>query len=250
MRLPQIVAGVSFGTSASQRAGTVSAGTATLARGIRLYAQGQADFNALVETLKAELIAGGELGEAKGFPADAQRAARQRVAFTDYVEEKVLSQSEEGIRSVGAFLGGAHAVSSLAELIEVLGGIGLDIWREYRAADQEQRRQIPEQLDALKWRSFVTGNSATYFRSRARRGEYLPSSTTPTGAPNAIDLQTRPAQPYPMAGTDRACRAQRVERHRILSARVGEYRQLLPARAAIADWLSAPAPPRVHAAAP
>jgi hypothetical protein len=127
---------------------------ATLARGIQLYAQAQADFNALIATLKAELIAEGELDEGQDFPADVQRAARQRVAFTDYVEEKVLSQTEEGTRSLGAVLGGADAISGVAELIEVLGGIGLDIWREYRAADQEQRRQILEQLDALKWRSF------------------------------------------------------------------------------------------------
>jgi hypothetical protein len=128
--------------------------TATLARGIQLYAQAQADFNALIETLKAELIAEGEPGEAKGFPADVQRAAKQRVAFTDYVEEKVLSRTEAGTKSLAAVLGGADVISGVAELIEVLKGVGLDIWREYRAADQEQRRQILDQLNALKWRSF------------------------------------------------------------------------------------------------
>ena len=132
-----------------------SGDTATLARGIQLYAWAQADFNALIATLQAELIAEGELGEGKTFPTDVQRAARQRVVFTDYVQEKVLSKTEgEGTKSLAAVLGGADVISGMAELIDVLTGVGLDIWREYRAGDQEQRRQILEQLDALKWRSF------------------------------------------------------------------------------------------------
>jgi len=43
--------------------------TASLARGIALYAQAEADFNALIETLKAELIMEEGLGEERDFSA-------------------------------------------------------------------------------------------------------------------------------------------------------------------------------------
>jgi len=128
--------------------------TATLARGLALYAQAEANFNALIETLKAKLITEGELGEGRDFSGDVERAASRRGAFTRYVEEKVLSKTEADTKSIAAVLGGVDTISGIAELIDALGGVGLDIWWEYRAADEAQRRQISDQLDALKWRSF------------------------------------------------------------------------------------------------
>jgi hypothetical protein len=128
--------------------------TGTFARGIQLYALAQAHFNALIETLKAELIAGEALEDSQGFAVDLQRAANRRVDFTDFVEQKVLSRTEQGTKSLAAVLGGADFIQSAADLITALNEAGLDIWRAYRAAEDEQRQQILDQLDSLKWRPF------------------------------------------------------------------------------------------------
>jgi hypothetical protein len=127
---------------------------ATYARGIQLYALAQADFNALIETLKGALIQGDDLADSESFEDALALAVNRRVELTDFVDEKVLSQSREGTKSLAAVLGSSEIVKGAAELLEVLTGAGLDIWREYRAATKEQRQQINDQLDSLKWRSF------------------------------------------------------------------------------------------------
>jgi hypothetical protein len=127
---------------------------AVYARGIQLYAQAQADFNALIEILKAELVAQGTLGESRDFDTNLQRAAARRVEFTDFVEEKVIAGTEQGTRSLAAVLGSAEFIKGTGELITVLKDAALDIWREYKAARKEQQEQMLDQLDAMQWRSF------------------------------------------------------------------------------------------------
>ncbi len=128
--------------------------TATLIQGIKLYALAQADFNGLLETLKATLIKEGDLADSKLFQEALDLAVKRRVAFADFVDEKVLSRSQEGTKSIAAVLGSAGFVKGAAELLKVLMEAGLDIWREYRTADKEQRQQISDQLDSLMWRSY------------------------------------------------------------------------------------------------
>jgi|GEM_PF-4905372 len=127
---------------------------ATLAQGIQLYAFAQADFNGLLETLKGALIKGEELADSKRFQDALVLAVKRRVAFTDFVDEKVLSRSPKGTKSLAAVLGAADFIKGAAELLKVLMEAGLDIWREYRTVDKENRQQIRDQLDSLKWRSF------------------------------------------------------------------------------------------------
>ncbi len=127
---------------------------ATLVQGIKLYALAQADFNGLLETLKGTLIEGGDLADSKGFQDALALAVKRRVAFTDFVDEKVLSRSQQGTKSLAAVLGAADFIKGAAELLKVLKEAGLDIWREYRTADKEQRQQISDQLDSLMWRSY------------------------------------------------------------------------------------------------
>ena len=128
--------------------------TAILVQGIPLYASAQADFNALLETLKATLIKEGDLADSKLFQEALDLAVKRRVAFTDFVDEKVLSRSQEGTKSIAAVLGSADFLKGAAELLKVLKEAGFDIWREYRTADKEQRQQIQDQLDSLMWRSY------------------------------------------------------------------------------------------------
>ena len=127
---------------------------AVFAQGIQLYATAQADFNKLLETLKAALIEGDDLADSKRFQEALDLAVKRRVAFTDFVEKKVLSRTQKGSRSFAAVLGSANFLKGAAELFTALKEAGLDIWRAYRAADKEHRQQIRDQLDSLMWRSF------------------------------------------------------------------------------------------------
>ncbi len=127
---------------------------AVMVRGIRLYARVQADLNSFIETLYAELIVHGEPEQSEDYAAILQQAANQRMAFTEFVEEKILSQSEEGSRSMAAVLGSGDLIAGIAELVTALKDAGLDIWQAFQNADEKQQKQILDQLDSLKWRSF------------------------------------------------------------------------------------------------
>jgi hypothetical protein len=126
----------------------------TLVQGIQLYALAQADFNALLETLKGALIKGEDLSGSVNFQSALNLAVKRRVAFTDFVEDKVISQIPEGSRSIAALFSSADFLKGAAELLKVLKDAGLEIWREYRSADERQRQQISDQLDTLQWRSY------------------------------------------------------------------------------------------------
>jgi len=126
----------------------------TLVQGIKLYALAQANFNGLLETLKGTLIKKGDLAESKLFQETLDLAVKRRVAFTDFVDEKVLSRSEEGTRSFAAVLGSADFLKGAAELLKALTDAGFGIWNAYQKAGAEERQQISDQLDSLKWRSF------------------------------------------------------------------------------------------------
>ena len=127
---------------------------ATKVQGIKLYALAQAQFNKLIETLKGRLIKGEDLANSKLFQEALDQAVKKRVAFTEFVDDKVLSLSQEGTKSFAAVLGSADILKSVAELMKVLKDAGLEIWREYRTADKEHRQQIKDQLDSLMWRSY------------------------------------------------------------------------------------------------
>jgi len=128
---------------------------ATFAQGIQLYAAAQADFNALIERLKAGLIADARLPDAPDLTRSLVSASDKRVAFTEFVDQRVLPKAgPPGTRSLAAFMGGGALVGSAVELIGILKDATLEVWKEYRAADQERRSHILEQLDGLKWRPF------------------------------------------------------------------------------------------------
>lgn len=127
----------------------------TFAQGIRLYSAAQADFNALIETLKAGLITDARLPDSPDLTRGLVSASDKRVAFTNFVDQRLLPQAgPPGTRSLAAFIGAGDLVGSAVELIGILKDATLEVWKEYRAADKERRTQILEQLDGLKWRSF------------------------------------------------------------------------------------------------
>ena len=116
--------------------------------GIVRYANAKADFNGLIEALKINLIEGHDLTTSPGFSDKIQAAAEKSVAFTSFVTDQIVGPNQ-GARGL------LPGVPSLADLIKGLTDAGIGIWREYRAAGQEKRNEIRDELDHLKWKSFA-----------------------------------------------------------------------------------------------
>jgi hypothetical protein len=130
------------------------ADAALLGRGIMLYASAQADFNGLLEALKAALIKGEDLAGSQYYQDALTAAVKKRVAFTDFVNDKVLPQIPEDSRSVWAVFANPEFLKGAGELLKVLEDAGLEIWREYREVDKEYRQQITGQIESLEWRPY------------------------------------------------------------------------------------------------
>jgi len=111
-------------------------------QGITRYAEAKADFDGLIEALKA----GKDPGAPK-FTEDLRIAAQKRVAFTTFVSEQIVG-GDQGARGL------LPPVLDVSDLVRALTEAGLSIWREYRGVGNERRDEIRDQLDDLKWRAF------------------------------------------------------------------------------------------------
>ena len=120
------------------------------AKGIRLYAEAKAEFDGLIEQLKSNLLQGMEPASSEDFKRALQTAAQQRTAFTRHVNS-LLGEEDTGKRA-------GWALASAPELISSLTEAGKTIWQEYRAAKDDKRREIINQLNALKWKSYYAAS--------------------------------------------------------------------------------------------
>src|ERR1700730_4720925 len=66
--------------------------TAQYVRGITLYADAKAEFDALIAELKFDLTAGQDPARSPKFTEALQRAAEKRVAFTSFVSHEVVDK--------------------------------------------------------------------------------------------------------------------------------------------------------------
>ncbi|ETW95524.1 MAG: hypothetical protein ETSY1_30235 [Candidatus Entotheonella factor] len=117
------------------------------ARGILLYADAKAEFDGLIEQMKADLTRGKSPDTSSDFQKQLQQAVDRRTAFTTYVSEQIVGD-EEGRK--GAVTGAATAVT----LLTLLGKASLTIWKEFRQVSDTRKKAILTQLDVLKWRAF------------------------------------------------------------------------------------------------
>ena len=120
----------------------------TYVKGIELYAVAKADFDGLIEQLKNDLIAGRKLDQSEAYKTVLRAAVEHRVAFTTHIAENVIT-GNKGKRS-----GITAVLTTVASLLPALTELGVAIWNAYRGAKKEQRQQILDQLDALKWKPF------------------------------------------------------------------------------------------------
>ena len=78
-----------------------------------------------------------------------KNAADQRVAFTSFVTDKIISDDPEKKNPLAL-----AAIAVAPELIDALIKVGKTIWQEYRNVGKERKQEILDQLDTLKWKAF------------------------------------------------------------------------------------------------
>lgn len=120
------------------------------AEGIALYANAKAEYDGLIQQLNYELTAGQALDASPAFQNKLKTAADQRVAFTSFVTEKVI-RSDPNKKNPLAIA----AITAVPELIDALTKVAKSIWQEYRTVKDAEKKAIIEQLDALRWKSFL-----------------------------------------------------------------------------------------------
>jgi len=120
-----------------------------LAQGRRLYALAKAGFDGIIEQLDDQLDRPQPPDASAEFEKKLQAAVDQRVVFTSYVDG-LLPPPQPGEKGpLGDIIKGA------GELVSALTDASIKIWREFRAASSENRKDVRERLKGLKWRSFA-----------------------------------------------------------------------------------------------
>jgi hypothetical protein len=122
--------------------------TARYVRGIELYADAKAEFDALIAELKFDLTTGQHPAQSAKFTAALQAAAEKRVAFTSFVSHEVVDKFP------GARPGLPDVLNVVPELVKAISDAGLSIWKAYRDTGKERHDAILNELGHLEWRSF------------------------------------------------------------------------------------------------
>ena len=122
--------------------------TAQYVRGIELYANAKAEFDALIAELKFDLTTGKDPAGSVKFTGALQGAAEKRVAFTSFVSHEVVDKVH------GARPGLPDVLNVVPELVKAITDAGLSIWKAYRNTGKELRDAILNELGHLEWRSF------------------------------------------------------------------------------------------------
>jgi hypothetical protein len=122
--------------------------TALYLRGIALYADAKAEFDALIAELKFDLTTGEDPAHSAVFTRALQGAAEKRIAFTSFVSREVVDKLS------GAKPGLPDVIEAVPELVKTITDSGLAIWKAFHDAGKERRQAILSEVDQLQWRSF------------------------------------------------------------------------------------------------
>jgi hypothetical protein len=123
--------------------------TALYVRGIQLYADAKAEFDALIAELKFDLNTGQDPARSAVFNGALQGAAEKRVAFTSFVSHEVVEKVS------GARPGLPDVINAVPELGKAIRESGLSIWSVFHDAGKERRDAILSEVDQLRWQSFA-----------------------------------------------------------------------------------------------
>jgi hypothetical protein len=122
--------------------------TAQYVRGMELYADAKAEFDALIAELKFDLTTGQDPVRSANFTEALRAAAEKRVAFTTFVSHEVVDKFK------GARPGLPDVLNVVPELVKAITDASLSIWKAYRDTGKERRDAILSDLDQLEWRPF------------------------------------------------------------------------------------------------
>ncbi len=111
----------------------------SLREGKRIYLQAQAAYDQWITKLQADLTTGWESDSAKEKKI-IQNASEKGEEFTAYVS-KLLYKQDRGPAAIAVIVGAVVKA-------------GLEIWREWRNADQQKREGLKKELDKLRWKPF------------------------------------------------------------------------------------------------
>jgi hypothetical protein len=123
--------------------------TALYVRGIQLYADAKAEFDALIAELKFDLNTGQDPARSPVFNGALQGAAEKRVAFTSFVSHEVVEKVS------GARPGLPDVINAVPELGKAIRESGLSIWNVFHDSSKERRDAILSEVDQLRWQSFA-----------------------------------------------------------------------------------------------
>jgi hypothetical protein len=118
-------------------------------RGIQLYADAKAEFDALIAELKFDLTTGQDPARSAVFTGALQGAAEKRVAFTSFVKREVVDLVPD------ARAGLPDPFAAVPELVKTITDAGLSIWKAFHDANKERRDAILNEVEHLQWRSFA-----------------------------------------------------------------------------------------------
>jgi hypothetical protein len=118
-------------------------------RGIQLYAEAKAEFDAMIAELKFDLTAGQDPARSAVFTGALRGAAEKRIAFTSFVSREVVEKIQ------GARSGLPDVLGTVPELVKAITDSGLSIWKAFDDAGKERRDAILSEVNQLQWRSFA-----------------------------------------------------------------------------------------------
>lgn len=121
-----------------------------------LYAQAKAAFDGLIEQLLADLAQNRDPQLSAVFRERLDAAVVKRRAFGERADMLLKPVVPDGARP--AWLDALTGIP--ADLVKALFDGGIAIWREWRGAGAERRKQIATLLEGQRWKSFASVNAA------------------------------------------------------------------------------------------
>lgn len=121
---------------------------AQFANGVVLYARAKAEFDGLISQLIYELEQARPPDQSDAFRAALTGAVEQRTAFTSFIADTVLPHGDATKKGLFDF------IKVVPDLVKALTDAGLSIWREFRSGGEARRKEMRQELEALRWPPF------------------------------------------------------------------------------------------------